>query len=47
MKVPAGSDFAALLSSLPIFLAYALSYVNVGIFWNNRRSGKRDEYFTH
>jgi TMEM175 potassium channel family protein len=35
MKVPAGSDFAALISGLPIFLAYALSYTNVGIFWNN------------
>ena len=30
MKVPAGSDFAALRSSLPIFLVYALSYTNVG-----------------
>jgi hypothetical protein len=24
-----------LQSSLPVFLAYVLSYVNVGIFWNN------------
>ncbi len=35
MKVPAGSDFAALLSAMPIFLVYALSYANIGIFWNN------------
>ena len=35
MKVPAGTDFAALVSALPMFLAYALSYTNVGIFWNN------------
>jgi uncharacterized membrane protein len=35
MKVPAGSDFAALRSGLPVFLAYALSFANVGIFWNN------------
>jgi uncharacterized membrane protein len=35
MKVPAGSDFAALRSGLPVFLAYALSFVNVAIFWNN------------
>ncbi len=35
MKVPAGSDLAALLSGMPIFLVYALSYTNVGIFWNN------------
>jgi uncharacterized membrane protein len=35
MKVPAGADFKALLADAPIFLAYALSFVNVGIFWNN------------
>ena len=35
MKVPHGADFAALQSSLPVFLAYVLSYINVGIFWNN------------
>jgi uncharacterized membrane protein len=35
IKVPAGSDFAALRSGLPVFLAYALSFTNVGIFWNN------------
>ena len=35
MKVPQGSDFAALWSSLPIFLIYALNYTNVAIFWNN------------
>jgi uncharacterized membrane protein len=35
IKVPPGADVAALKSSLPIFLAYVLSFVNVGIFWNN------------
>jgi uncharacterized membrane protein len=35
MKVPEGSGFAALRSGLPVFLAYALSFANVGIFWNN------------
>jgi uncharacterized membrane protein len=35
IKVPPGADFAALQSSLPVYLAYVLSYVNVGIFWNN------------
>ena len=35
MKVPHGADLAALQSSLPVFLAYVLSYINVGIFWNN------------
>jgi len=35
MKVPAGSDLSALRSVLPVFLAYALSFANVAIFWNN------------
>jgi uncharacterized membrane protein len=35
MRVPAGSDIASLRPELPIFFAYALSYLNVGIFWNN------------
>ena len=35
MKVPAGSDFTAMKAGLPVFLAYALSFTNVGIFWNN------------
>jgi uncharacterized membrane protein len=35
IKVPRGADLAALKAGLPIFLAYALSYLNVGIFWNN------------
>jgi uncharacterized membrane protein len=35
LKVPPGSDFSALMSSLPLFLAYTLSFANVGIFWNN------------
>jgi uncharacterized membrane protein len=35
MKVPHGSNFAALESATPVFLAYALSYTNVAIFWNN------------
>jgi uncharacterized membrane protein len=35
IKPPRGTDLAALQAGLPIFLAYALSYLNVGIFWNN------------
>ncbi|HEY5288451.1 MAG TPA: TMEM175 family protein [Caulobacteraceae bacterium] len=35
MKVPAGTDLRALSASAPEFLAYALAYVNVGLFWNN------------
>jgi uncharacterized membrane protein len=35
MKVPQGTDFAALAPGLPVFLVYVLSYTNVAIFWNN------------
>ena len=35
LKVPSGSSFSSLMTSLPIYLTYALSFVNVGIFWNN------------
>ncbi|HLH87038.1 MAG TPA: TMEM175 family protein [Xanthobacteraceae bacterium] len=35
IKVPAGATAAALWGSLPILLTYLLSFVNVGIFWNN------------
>jgi len=35
LKVPHGESFAALKSTLPIFLMYLLSYVYVGIYWNN------------
>ena len=35
IHVPHGSDLAALKVEGPVLLAYVLSYVNVGIFWNN------------
>jgi uncharacterized membrane protein len=35
LHVPHGADLAALKAQSPILLAYVLSYVNVGIFWNN------------
>ena len=35
LRVPQGSDFAALRADVPLLLTYLLSYVNVGIFWNN------------
>jgi uncharacterized membrane protein len=38
MKVPQGSDFAALIPGLPMFLTYVLSYTNVAIFWNNHHT---------
>ena len=35
LKVPHGTDVAALRPLVPVFLSYVLSYVNVGIYWNN------------
>jgi uncharacterized membrane protein len=35
IHVPKGRDLAALQAEVPVLLAYVLSYVNVGIFWNN------------
>ncbi|MCB1089608.1 MAG: DUF1211 domain-containing protein [Verrucomicrobiae bacterium] len=35
MKVPHGSDWAALAPILPVFLSYVLSFVYLGIYWNN------------
>jgi uncharacterized membrane protein len=35
LKVPHGDDFAALAPLWPVFLSYVLSFVYVGIYWNN------------
>lgn len=35
LKVPHGDDLAALRPLIPIFLSYLLSFVYVGIYWNN------------
>jgi len=35
IRVPHGTDLASLQADVPVLLAYVLSYVNVGIFWNN------------
>ena len=35
LRVPHGSDFASLRPLLPVFLSYVLSFVYVGIYWNN------------
>jgi uncharacterized membrane protein len=35
MKVPHATTFAALAELLPVFLSYVLSFVYVGIYWNN------------
>ena len=35
LKVPHGAEFTALAKLLPVFLSYALSFLYVGIYWNN------------
>jgi uncharacterized membrane protein len=35
LHVPHGTTLAALQADVPVLFAYVLSYVNVGIFWNN------------
>ena len=35
MKVPHSAELSALAPVLPVFLSYALSFVYVGIYWNN------------
>ena len=35
LKVPHGADLSALRPLLPVFLNYVLSFVYLGIYWNN------------
>ena len=35
LKIPHGADFEALQPLLPIFLSYVLSFIYLGIYWNN------------
>jgi uncharacterized membrane protein len=35
LKVPEGETFSALLPQWPHFLSYVLSFINVGLYWNN------------
>lgn len=35
LKVPHGQSLAALAPLVPVFLSYVLSFVYVGIYWNN------------
>lgn len=36
IKLPHGNaDFNALLPLLPVFLSYVLSFICIGIYWNN------------
>ena len=35
LKVPHGNSFADLVPLVPVFLSYVLSFLYVGIYWNN------------
>lgn len=35
LKVPHGSGFGTLVPLIPVFLSYVLSFVYLGIYWNN------------
>ena len=35
LKVPHGADWTALSKLMPVFLSYVLSFIYVGIYWNN------------
>lgn len=35
LKAPQGESFGSLVSLIPVFLSYVLSFIYVGIYWNN------------
>ncbi len=35
LKIPHGADWAAIAPLAPVFLSYVLSFIYVGIYWNN------------
>ncbi len=35
LKVPHGADIKSMLPLLPVFVSYILSFIYVGIYWNN------------
>jgi len=35
LRTPHGTTWTALRQDLPVLLAYLLSFVNIGIYWNN------------
>jgi uncharacterized membrane protein len=39
LKVPHSPDFQALLPLWPVFMSYVLSFIYVGIYWNNPEYG--------
>jgi len=38
LKTPHGTEFEVLIPLLPVFLGYVLSFVYVGVYWNNHHN---------
>lgn len=38
LKIPEGNDLHSLLSLLPMFLIYILSFIYIGLYWNNHHN---------
>ena len=43
LHVPRGADWAALAPLLPVFLAYVLSFIYVGIYWNKHQQANNPQ----
>lgn len=35
LKVPEGTNFHSLVPKIPVFLSYLISFIYLGIYWNN------------
>jgi len=35
LKAPEGSEFSALMPLIPVFISYLISFIYIGIYWNN------------
>jgi uncharacterized membrane protein len=35
LRVPIGSNLESLIPLIPLFISYVLSFINLGIYWNN------------
>ena len=35
IKIPETADFSALIKLVPVFISYVLSFIYIGIYWNN------------
>ena len=38
LKVPTGDDLSSIISLAPLFLTYVLSFIYIGLYWNNHHN---------